>query len=71
MNYTLLDAGQRIGFKIIPDERGGDASITHPGPASIYMAKIHDSIQNWDQLRWYDGPGDIWYKVCSMSICVN
>ncbi|EJD54109.1 hypothetical protein AURDEDRAFT_133706 [Auricularia subglabra TFB-10046 SS5] len=50
---TNVTAGSTIGFTV-------DASVSHPGPALVYMAKAPSQAAGWD------GSGAVWFKIFEM-----
>ncbi|KAF4574608.1 hypothetical protein EYR36_005956 [Pleurotus pulmonarius] len=53
---ATVSAGSTIGFAL-------DASIGHPGPLYVYMAKAPDGVQASD----WDGAGSVWFKVYELN----
>ncbi|KAG9219366.1 hypothetical protein CCMSSC00406_0001776 [Pleurotus cornucopiae] len=53
---ATVSAGSTIGFAL-------DASIGHPGPLYVYMAKAPNGVEasNWD------GAGSVWFKVYELN----
>ncbi|KZV85669.1 glycoside hydrolase [Exidia glandulosa HHB12029] len=48
-----VTAGSTVGFTAV-------TSITHPGPALVYMAKAPSQAAGWD------GSGAVWFKIFEM-----
>ena len=51
-NTTTISAGDTIGFTVNP-------SISHPGPALVYMAKAPTGTN----VATWDGAGAVWFKI--------
>ena len=51
-NTTTVNAGDTIGFTVNP-------SISHPGPALVYMAKAPTGTN----VATWDGSGSVWFKI--------